>query len=54
MELLEDLLVPTIETMIINVQFVSPVDKSVTGELQARVQQPGPAKRSSLGIHTYR
>jgi hypothetical protein len=46
--------VPTSETMIINVQFVSPVDKSIIGELQAPVQQPGPAKRSSRGIRTYR
>jgi hypothetical protein len=54
MELLEDLLAPTIETMIITVQFVSLVDKSITGELQAPVQQPGPAKESSRGIRTYR
>ena len=39
------------EPLIIDVQFISAVDKSVTGGFHARIAQPGPAKRQ---LNSYR
>ena len=47
MEQLETRLAPAGEPLIINVQFISAVDKSVVGGFDARVQQPATAK---LGV----
>ena len=55
MEMLEDRLAPGGEPLIINVQFVSAVDKSNVSCFQARVDRgPGPAKRSKAGVRSYR
>jgi hypothetical protein len=53
--MLEDRLAPGGEPLIINVQFVSAVDKSDVSCFQARVDRgPGPAKRSKAGVRSYR
>jgi hypothetical protein len=53
MEQLEARLAPGGEPLIIDVQFISAVDKSVVGGFQARVQQPGRAGKTSV-IKQYR
>ena len=55
MQQLEDRLVPGGEPLIIEVQFISAVDKSIVGGFQATVDQgPGTAKRSRAGVRSYR
>ena len=54
MEQLEARTAPAGEPLIINVQFISAVDKSVTGGFQARIPQLGPATRTSVAVRSYR
>ncbi len=48
MEQLEARVAPNDEPLIINVRFISAVDKRVTGGFQARIPQLGPARNSVI------